>query len=44
VTQAELDEVARKLNGRPRQTLGVGTPDEKLTELIDGLLTGAPER
>ena len=44
VTQAELDEVARKLNGRPRQTLGFRTPVEKLTELIDGLLTGAPER
>ena len=36
-TQAELDEVARKLNDRPRQTLGFRTPAEKLTELIDGL-------
>jgi len=43
VTQAELDEVARKLNDRPRQTLGFRTPDEKLTELIEGH-TGAPER
>ena len=44
VTQAELNEVARKLNDRPRQTLGFRTPDEKLTDLIDGLHTGAPER
>ena len=44
VTQAELDDVAGKLNGRPRQTLGFRTPAEKLTELIDGLHTGAPER
>jgi IS30 family transposase len=44
VTQAELDEVARKLNDRPRQTLGFRTPAEKLTELIDTLHTGAPER
>ena len=42
MTQAELDEVARKLNGRPRQTLGFRTPAKKLTELIDGLHTGAP--
>lgn len=44
VTQAELDEIARKLNDRPRQTLGFRTPAEKLTELIDGLQTAAPER
>ena len=37
VTQAELEEVARKLNDRPRQTLGFRTPAEKLTELIDEL-------
>jgi IS30 family transposase len=44
VTQTELDEVARKLNDRPRQTLGFRTPAEKLAELIDTLPTGAPER
>ncbi len=44
MTQAELDEVARKLNDRPRQTLGFRTPAEKLTALIDGLHTGGPER
>src|SRR5438270_12070065 len=43
VTQADLDEVARKLNNRPRQTLGFRTPTEKLTELIDALQTGASE-
>ena len=35
ITQAELDEVARKLNDRPRQTLGFRTPAQKLSELID---------
>ena len=45
VSQAELDEVARKLNDRPRQTLGFRTPAEKLTELIDGVPhTDASER
>jgi len=37
VSQEHLDEVARKLNTRPRQTLGFRTPAEKLTELLDGL-------
>jgi IS30 family transposase len=40
VSQRELDEVARKLNGRPRKTLGFRTPAEKLAELIDA----GPER
>jgi transposase, IS30 family len=44
VSQAELDEVARKLNGRPRQTLGFRTPAEKLAELIDAAPEPAPER
>ena len=35
--QERLDEVAEKLNRRPRKTLGFATPAEKLTELIDGL-------
>jgi IS30 family transposase len=37
VTQEHLDEVAEKLNRRPRKTLGFKTPAEKLAELIDGL-------
>ena len=37
ITQERLDEVAAKLNRRPRKTLGFRTPAEKLTELIDGL-------
>jgi IS30 family transposase len=37
VSQEHLDEVAAKLNGRPRKTLGFQTPAEKLAELIDGL-------
>lgn len=37
VGQEGLDEIAAKLNGRPRKTLGFRTPAEKLAELIDGL-------
>ena len=37
ITQEHLDEVAEKLNRRPRKTLGFKTPAEKLAEHIDGL-------
>jgi IS30 family transposase len=37
VSQKRLDEVAEKLNGRPRETLGFQAPAEKLAELIVGL-------
>ena len=40
-SQEHLDEVAAKLNRRPRKTLGFRTPAEKLTELIDGLAPSA---
>ena len=33
-TQEQLDEVAAKLNGRPRQTLDWMTPSEKLSEVL----------
>lgn len=33
-TQEQLDAVAAKLNGRPRQTLGWMTPSEKLDEVL----------
>jgi IS30 family transposase len=33
-TQAELDDVAAELNGRPRQTLGWKTPSEALDEAL----------
>ena len=44
ITQQHLDEVAAKLNGRPRQTLGWMTPAEKLAALIDGPDHSAAER
>ena len=44
VSQERLDEVAAKLNGRPRETLGFMTPAEKLAELIEGLEGQASER
>jgi IS30 family transposase len=43
ISQQRLDEVADKLNRRPRKTLGFHTPAQKLAELIDGLNT-TPER
>ena len=33
-TQAELDDVAAQLNGRPRQTLGFKTPSQALDEVL----------
>jgi len=44
VDQDALDEVAAKLNGRPRKTLGFRTPAQELDELINGLPEPAPER
>ena len=44
MSQERLDEVAAKLNHRPRQTLGFRTPAEKLAELIDGLDRAGAER
>jgi IS30 family transposase len=44
VSQQRCDEVAAKLNGRPRKTLGFHTPAEKLQELIDGLENAGAER
>ncbi len=35
VSQERLDEIADKLNRRPRKTLGFATPAQKLAELID---------
>jgi IS30 family transposase len=44
VGQERLDEVAEKLNRRPRKTLGFATPAERLTELIDSLEDADAER
>jgi IS30 family transposase len=44
IGQDRLDEVAEKLNGRPRKTLGFATPADKLAELIDGLKQADAER
>ena len=44
VSQERLDEVAGKLNRRPRKTLGFRTPAETLTGLIDGLEQAGAER
>jgi IS30 family transposase len=33
-SQADLDEIAAELNGRPRQTLGFKTPSEALAEVL----------
>jgi IS30 family transposase len=44
IGQERLDEVAAKLNGRPRKTLGFATPADRLAELIDGLEQADAER
>ena len=44
IGQERLDEVAEKLNRRPRKTLGFATPAEKLAALIDGLEQPGAER
>jgi IS30 family transposase len=44
VDPERLDEVAEKLNGRPRETLGFATPAEKLAALTAGLEQAGAER
>jgi IS30 family transposase len=44
ITHGHLDEVAAKLNRRPRKSLGFHTPAEKLAGLIDGLDESGAER
>ena len=39
ITQAQLDDTARKLNTRPRRTLGYATPAEALGDLLDATAT-----
>ena len=34
-SQAELDAIAARLNGRPRKTLGFAAPDEVFAALVD---------
>jgi IS30 family transposase len=41
INQDDLDEIANKLNRRPRKTLRFHTPAEQLAELIDGLTSTA---
>jgi IS30 family transposase len=42
ITQEQLDEIAAKLNGRPRQTLDWMTPSEKLHEVLRRPVEVAP--
>jgi IS30 family transposase len=44
VDQERLDEVAAKLNRRPREPLGFATPAEKFAELIAGLEEAGAKR